>query len=453
MNSQTKLGALAEKDIQYLIHPLTNLRAHEAAGPLIIERGEGSTLYTTDGRALIDSLAGLWNCSLGHGRDDIIQAIGDQMRRVAYVTTFGGVSNGTTIAWAERLVRLLPDGLNHVFPNVTGSEAVDTAFKFTRMYFSLLGKPSKMKVFSHHNAYHGASMSTVSATGITDYWKRFMPLPAYHIHVPVPHAYRSPFGEDYPDSGAVYADILEQMIIAEDPDTVAAFIAEPVMGGGGIVIPPPEYYPRVRQICDKYDILFIADEIITGFGRTGRWFGIEHWDVVPDIMTMGKGMTAGYLPMFATAITEDIYRVLVDSGEVLFHGFTYTGQPALAAAALAVMKVLEAENLIERVNEMGALFSDRLQGLLAYPYVGDVRSLGLIGGIEFVADKESKAPLPSEQDFRVRMTHALREHGVLGRLVKGDVLVLAPPFVITEQEMGAMFDGIEGAIETVFPGS
>lgn len=449
MDVQQTTKALQQKDTTYLIHPLTALRDHEATGPLVIVRGAGSTVYDSEGRAFIDSLAGLWNCILGHGRRDVIRAISEQMERIAFATTFFGISNDKTIEWAESLAQRLPGDLKRIFPNVTGSEANDTAFKFTRMYFSLTGRPTKVKIFSHQKGYHGVSLGVLSATGLSDYWKRFMPLPAYYMHVPAPHCYHCPYGEEYPDCDTLCTKVLEQMIIAEEPDTIAAFIAEPVIGGGGVIIPKPEYYRRVREICDKHDIMFIADEVITGFGRTGRWFGIEHWDVVPDIMTMGKGMTAGYVPMFATAIRESMYRVLADSGEVLFHGFTYTGHPALSAASLKVIEVLESENLIERVNEIGALFAKHLQGLLEYPWVGEVRSLGLIGAIEFVEDKKTRAPFATDRKFGPRMMAALRKRGVLGRVVKGDIFVLAPPFVITESELDAMFQGIRGAIEEV----
>jgi adenosylmethionine-8-amino-7-oxononanoate aminotransferase len=442
---------LKEKDIAYLIHPNTALKEHEANGPLVITRGEGSTIFDSDGRSYIDSLGGLWNCSLGHGRLDVIQAVSEQMEKIAFATTFQGISNDKTIEWAETLVSHLPGDLNKVFPNVTGSEANDTAFKFTRMYHALTNRPTKVKIFSHHRGYHGVALGVLSATGITDFWKRYMPLPAYFVHIPAPHCYRCPYGAKYPSCDLLCTNVLEQMMIAEDPATVGAFIAEPVIGGGGVIIPPPEYYNRVREICDRHAVIFIADEVITGFGRTGKWFGIEHWGVVPDMMTMGKGMTAGYLPMFAAAIREGIYRVLADSGEVLFHGFTYTGQPALCAAAVKVMQIIESENLIERVNRVGQVFSENLKALMDYPWVGNVRSLGLLGGIEFVSDKDTKAPLPADKKFSARFTQALYSHGVVGRVVKGDTYVMAPPFVITDAEMQLLFRGIRQAIEEVCP--
>jgi putrescine aminotransferase len=451
METEQTIEVLRQKDIAHLIHPNTVLRDHEATGPLIIVRGEGSTVYDIEGHALIDGLSGLWNCMLGHGRKDIIRAVSDQMERIAFATTFSGVSNDTTIEWAAGLAKRLPGDLHHLFPNVTGSEADDTALKFTRMYFSLSGRATKLKVFSHHRGYHGVASGVLSATGVTDFWKRYLPLQPYHLHVPTPNCYRCPYGKEYPACDTLCATVLEQMILAEDPDTVAAFIAEPVLGSAGVVIPKPDYYRRVRQICDKYNILFIDDEIITGFGRTGKWFGIEHWGVVPDIMTMGKGMTAGYLPMFATAVSQRIYQAFVDSGEMLYHGFTYTGQPALSAAALKVMEILETENLIQRVNEVGRVFAQKSQELLEYPWVGEVRNIGMLGGIEFVADKKTKAQFGPEKKFIPRFTMALRKQGVLSRVVRGDTLVLAPPFVITEAEMDELFRGIRGAIEEVCP--
>jgi len=447
MDAANKTEILKQKDVTYLIHPNTNLRDHETNGPLVITSAEGSTVYDSEGHALIDSLSGLWNCMLGHSRKDIVAAITDQMERVAFATTFYGISNEPTIEWAESMARHLPGDLKRLFPNTTGSEANDTALKFTRMYWSLLGKPNKIKVFSHHRGYHGVASSVLSATGMPDFWRRFLPLQPYHLHMPAPHCYRCAYGEKYPECDLLCAKVLEQMIVAEDPDTVAAFIAEPVAGGGGVIIPKPEYYRLVRDTCTRLGVLFIDDEIITGFGRTGMWFGIEHWGVVPDMLTMGKGMTAGYMPMFATAIPERIYRVLVDSGETLFHGFTYTGVPALSVAALKVIQILESEGIIERVNQMGALFTQHLQALLDYRWVGDVRSIGLIGAIEFVADKQTKASFAPENKFGPRFMLALRQHGVLGRVVKGDIFVLAPPFVITEAEMDALFRGIRSAIE------
>lgn len=442
---------LRQKDRTYLIHPLTPLRDDAAGGPLVIVRGEGCKIFDIDGKEYIDALAGLWNCTLGHGRRDIIRSVVEQMERIAYVTTFHSVSNDTTIAWAERLAHVLPGDLKHIFPNVTGSEANDTALKFTRMYFGLSGQPSKVKVFSHHRAYHGAASGVVGATGIFEYWKHFMPMAPYHMHVPAPHCYRCPYGKQYPDCRVMCADVLEQMILAEEPSTVAAFMGEPVIGAGGVIIPKPEYYRRVRDICDRYDVVYIDDEVITGFGRTGRWFGIEHFGVVPDILTMGKGMTAGYLPMFATAVNDRIHRLLADSGEVLFHGFTYTGQPALCAAALRVMEVLESERLIARVSDIGTVFASLLDGLTEYPWVGDVRSIGLMGGVEFVSDKNTKEPFGPEKRFAPRMTAALRKHGVLGRVLRGDSLALAPAFTIPNSDLEALFQGVRSAIEEVCP--
>lgn len=447
--NQSENDKLKKLDVSHLIHPNTNLKDHEQVGPLIISSGAGSTVFDLDGKDYIDSLGGLWNCSLGHGRKDVIDAVSEQMEKIAYVTTFQGVSNDTTIKWAAALARHLPGELRHVFPNVTGSEANDTAFKFARMYFSLRGKPTKIKIFSHSRGYHGVALGVLGATGLTDFWKRYMPLPAHFVHIPAPHCYRCPYGEKYPGCELLCARVMEQMIVAEEPDTVSVFIAEPVIGGGGIVIPPPEYYGRVREVTGKYDILFISDEVITGFGRTGKWFGIEHWNVVPDLMTMGKGMTAGYLPMFATAVSDRVYRQLADSGEVLFHGFTYTGHPATSAAALKVIQVLEDENLVEHVNQVGGLLNERLQTLLDYPWVGDVRSIGLLAGIEFVADKQTKEAFPAEKKFAVKMVNALRKNGVIGRVVKGDTLVMAPPFTITVDELDTMFKRICASIEEV----
>lgn len=451
MDTQQTAMDLRRKDTKHLIHAVTNLRDHETSGPLVIVRGKGSVIYDSDGNELIDSLAGLWNCVLGHGRKDVIRALSEQMERIAYVTTFFGVSNDKTIAWAELLARRLPGDLKHLFPNITGSEANDTAFKLTRMYFNLVGKPAKTKIFSHHNGYHGLTLGVIGATGLTNYWKQFTPLPPNHFHVPAPHCYRCPYGKDYPDCEILCAAVLEQMIVSEEPEMVAAFIAEPVLGAGGVIIPKPEYYRRVREICDKYGLLFIDDEVITGLGRTGKWFGIEHWGVVPDIITLGKAMTAGYLPMFATAISEKIYQTMVASGETFMHGFTYTGQPALSAAAFKVLEVLDSENLIQRVDESGTLLAKHLHGLLEYPWVGDVRNLGLVGAIEFVADRKTKVRFAREKQFGPRMIASLRSHGVLGRVLLGDVLALAPPFVITDAELDAMFRGIRRAIEEVCP--
>lgn len=445
------MRSLRQKDIAHLIHPNTVLSEHEVAGPLILVHGKGVMVYDADGREYVDGLAGLWNCCLGHGRSDVIAAINEQMERLAFATTFYGISNDATITWAARLAEVLPGDLRRIFPNVTGSEANDTAFKFTRLYWTLAGKPSKSKIVSHSRGYHGVSLGVVNATGHSDFWKQYAPLPANHVHVPAPYCYRCPYGAAYPQCDVLCAKVLEQMIIAEEPELVAAFIAEPVISAAGIVIPKVEYYRRVREMCDRYEVLFIDDEIVTGFGRVGKWFGIEHFGVVPDMITMGKGMTAGYLPMFATAVSERIYRALTDSGETLYHGFTYTGQPVLCAAALKVMEIIKSENLLQRVDQMGALLAQHLEALTEYPWVGDVRSIGLLGGIEFVADKRSKQCFDPRKRFASRMTAALRKHGVLTRVVKGDCIVLAPPFVITEAEMARLFKGIRDAIEELCP--
>ncbi|MCL4465275.1 MAG: aspartate aminotransferase family protein [Chloroflexi bacterium] len=441
--------ALKEKDLAYLLHPLVPLGNHEANGPLVFLRGEGCWLYDSEGRDYVDATAGLWNCQLGHGRKDVARAVAEQMERLAYLTTFGGLASDTIIAWAEKLASHLPGDLTRVFPNVIGSEANETAFKIARTYHSLRGRQGKFKTVSHSRSYHGVSMGTVGATGLPDYWRRYLPLPGNNLHVPAPHCYRCPYGRSYPACDLLCADVLEQLIVAEDPDTISAFIAEPVMGGGGIVIAPGEYFPRVRQICDKYDVLYVDDEVITGFGRTGKWFALEHWGVVPDIVTMGKGMTAGYLPMFATAISQRIYRVLADANETLYQGFTYTGQPAIAAAALKVMQILDEERVVERAASTATLFARHLHSLLEYPWVGEVRNLGLLGGVEFVADRQTRAYFPAERRFGPTLLAALRRHGVITRVTKHEIMALCPPLTIGEADLAELFRRIRSAIEEV----
>ncbi|MHB1134168.1 MAG: aminotransferase family protein [Chloroflexota bacterium] len=448
--SEPNGAELRRRDTTHLIHPNTALGEHEASGPLIITRGEGCWVYDMEGRGYLDSLAGLWNCQLGHGRKDVTQAVAEQMERLAYVTTFNGVASDTIINWAYELARHMPGDLKRIFPTTIGSEANDSALKFVRMYNSLRGLTNKVKVVSHSRAYHGVALGMLGTTGLPNFWKRYMPLQGNNLHVPAPYCYRCPYGKQAEACGTFCADVVEQLILAEDPETVAVFIAEPVMGGGGIIVLGGDYLRRMREICDKYDITYVDDEIITGFGRTGKWFAVEHWGVQPDVITMGKGMTAGYVPMFATAISERIYRVLADSGETLWHGFTYTGQPVLAAGALKVMAILESEGLIERAASLGQVLANHLEELRQHPHVGDVRSLGLLGGIEFVADKASKTPFAPEQKFGARLTAALRAQGVLARAVTGDVLALCPPLVIGEDELAELFRRVRAAMDEVF---
>ncbi len=423
---------LVAQDQAYLLHPLHNPVAHENA--LIFESGHGVWMRTTEGKEVIDGLAGLWNVLIGHGRTELADAAQKQMSTLAYCSNYVGSANIPAIQLAERLAGFAYPTLNSTFFTSGGAESNESAFKTVRHYWKRKGKPDKVKVIARANGYHGVTLAAMSATGLSAYWPMFEPRVPNFLHIPAPYAYRFTSeiraGETM---GLAAARLLEEAILREGRDTVGAFIAEPVQGAGGVIVPPDDYFPRIREICDAYDVLLIADEVITGFGRTGEWFGLNRWGVQPDIMSFAKGITSGYLPLGGIQISDEIRDVIMSApaNERWMHAYTYSGHPTCCAVALANLDILANEGMVDNARIMGKRLLDGLNTLAEeFETIGNVRGLGMMCAVEFVADRETKAVANLGEKVR----KACIERGLFTRAI-GDTLAFAPPLMINAAEI------------------
>jgi adenosylmethionine-8-amino-7-oxononanoate aminotransferase len=421
---------LLEADRRYLVHPLHHPDDHRQ--PLVIVEGKGAILRDAEGREYIDGLAGLWNVNVGHGRAELADAAAAQMRRIAFASAYIGATNEPAVRLAEKIVRHAYPNSAAVYFTTAGAESNESAFKFARYYWKVKDKPQKTKIVSRIHAYHGVTMAAMSATGMAAYHKMFGPLVPGFVQVPPPYAYRWT-GNEEPGIGA--ADAVEKAILAEGRDTVAAVIAEPVMGAGGVIVPPPSYFPRLREICDRHDVLLIADEVITGFGRTGRWFALGHWGVEPDLVSFAKGVTSGYLPLGGVIASKLVHEAIesAPADRKFMHAATYSGHPVCCAVGLRNVEIIESEGLVERAAVMGQRLLAGLEGLRDLPVVGDVRGLGMMCGVELVTDRNTKAPALG---LGTRFTREALARGLLPRIRVGsadppigDTICLAPPLM------------------------
>lgn len=435
---------LVEKDRKHLLHPLHHPSAHEA--PLVIESGHGVWLRTVDGKEYIDGLAGLWNVLIGHGNSELAEAASTQMTRLAYSSNYIGAANIPAIELADKLAGFAYPNLNTTYFTSGGAESNESAFKTVRYYWKRQGRPNKVKIIARQHGYHGVTLATMSATGLTAYWKMFEPRVPNFLHIPAPYPFRFE-GDIKPGEtiGRAAARALEEAIVSEGADSVGGFIAEPIQGAGGVIVPPDDYFPLVREICDRYDVLLIADEVITGFGRTGEWFGLGRWGIQPDIMSFAKGITSGYLPLGGIQVSDEIHDVILNAPptERWMHAYTYSGHPTCCAVALKNLEILELDGLVERAGQMGTRLLDGLKTLMEFPQVGEVRGLGLMCAVEF-ADRETKAPAGTGP----KVQQACLERGLFIRAL-GDILEIAPPLIISESEVDQMVDIIAQAIVAV----
>ncbi len=444
----SKLDEMVASDHRHLIHPLHATTEH--AEPLIFVRGRGAILTDDRGREYFDGLSSLWNVNIGHGRPELGAAAAAQMVVLGYANNYAGFSNPPAIQLAARLVQHGYPNMSGVYFTTAGAEANETAFKIARYYWKVRGSPQKVKVISRVHGYHGVTLAAMSATGMPAYHRMFMPLVPEFVQIPAPYPYRWPGGGN---CGEEAAQRLEDALRREGPETVAAFIAEPVIGAGGVIVPPANYFSHVRAICDRYEVLFIADEVITGFGRTGRWFALEHWDVTPDLMTFAKGVTSGYLPLGGVLVSRAIHQAIADAPAPMrfMHAATYSGHPTCCAVGLANLDILEREGLIDRVADLSHAFQTDLRRLEVLPTVGDVRGLGLLGGVELVRDKRTKEPALG---LGAKVLRGARDRGLLTRMRAGsngpdpigDTICLAPPFVATREQLRQLVDVLEEAI-------
>jgi len=445
--SAEEASRLSELDRTHWLHPQGDLAGPAGTIPqLIIVSGQGSTLTDIQGREYIDGMASLWNVNVGYGREVLAATAAEQMKALAFSSAYGGFGTEPAIRLAAKLAELAPGDLEVTYFASGGGEANDTAYKIARLYWKLRGEPERVNIVSRIRAYHGLTYAATSATGLANFWKGFEPLAPGFLHAPAPDPYRYA-GEGSP--GAAYVQALEQVVLEAGPQTVAAVVAEPVQGAGGVIVPPADYFPLLRKVCDKYGLLLIADEVITGFGRTGRWFAMEHWNVQADLMIFAKGVTSGYLPLSGVMLTPAVHDVLKSVKGMFAHGFTYSGHPTACAVGLRNLQILEEESLVERAAERGAYLQKRLQALRELEIVGDVRGLGLLAGVELVSDKATKRSFDVSEGAARRVWLEALERGVIVRPLGGDVIAMSPPFVISEKQIDHIVEVLYEAIKGV----
>ena len=442
----TATADLLARDAAHLIHPLHDEALHRRARVWV--KGAGAILTDADGRECIDGLAGLWNVTAGHGRTELAEAMRAQAAELAYVSGYAGSSNPRAIELAERLAALCYPSINRFFFTSGGGEATDSSIKMARAYWKLRGKPDKTRVISRIDGYHGVTLAAMSATGLSRYWPLFEPrVPGFsHVPAPDPYRYEAPPGES---QGVAAADELERAILREGADSVAMFIAEPVQGAGGVIVPPDDYFPRIREICDRHDVLLVADEVITGFGRTGRLFALDHWGVEPDVVQFAKAITSGYFPFGGIGVSDRVAETLDRAGEPWMHAYTYSAHPVGCAVALRTLRIIEDERFPEQAAAKGGELLARLRAALGdHPHVGDVRGKGLMCAVELVEDRADKRPFPAGRGVGAAVLRAAAERGLVSR-VKADTYLLAPPIVVTSAQIERMVEILAESIRAV----
>ena len=446
-----QLSNLAVRDIETLVHPYTQLAALRESGPLILERGKGVFVYDTEGRGYIEGMAGLWCTALGYGNEELVEAAAAQMRKLPFAHLFTGKSHDPAIELAERLKELFPIPASKVFFCSSGSEANDTQIKLAWYMNNALGRPRKKKIISRLKAYHGVTVAAASLTGLAANHRDFdLPI-AGILHASCPHHYRfAQEGESEDDFARRQAGGLDALILREDPQTVAAFIAEPVMGAGGVIVPPKIYFREISKVCRKYDVYMISDEVICGFGRLGTMFGCSALGFDPDSITVAKALTSAYVPLAAVSVPQAMYEAMLDESRkigVFGHGFTYSGHPVAAAVALKALDIYARERIADAVARKAPQFQARLAALGEHPLVGEARGLGLVGGIELVADKRSKRSFDPKAAVAPAVVGFAQEEGLIVRFLAGDIVSICPPLIITPQEIDELFDRLGRALD------
>ncbi len=422
-------------DSRHHLHPFTDYKATHAKGSRIITRGEGVYIWDSNGNRILDGMAGLWCVNVGYGRKELLDAAHRQMAELPYYNTFFQTSHPPALELARLLAEVTPEGLNHVFFTNSGSESNDTVLRTVRRYWELEGKPSKTIVISRKNAYHGSTIAGASLGGMTPMHRQGgLPIPDI-VHITQPYWYLEG-GDASPDEfGLDAARALERKIAELGEDRVAAFIAEPIQGAGGVVVPPDTYWPEIKRICERHEILLVADEVICGFGRTGKWFGSDYYDLKPDLMSIAKGLSSGYLPIGGVMFSDQVAEALIEKGGEFQHGFTYSGHPVCCAVAAANVRILRDEGIVERVErDTGPYFQARLRELADHPLVGEVRGAGLIAGILLVKDKRTRQRFVRPGDVGLICRDYSLDNGLVMRATE-DSMVLSPPLVISREEI------------------
>lgn len=451
--TQFTVAELKALNAKRLLHPMANLKAMRDTPPDIIVRGEGSWIWDVDGHRLVDGVGGLWSANLGFGRREIRDAIVAQLDELAFYNVFRGTTHPRAIELTERLLNVMaPEQAGSVFFSSGGSDAVEGALKLARQYWKILGLGERTKYIALKQGYHGVHFGGMSVNGNTNFRRAYEPLLPGCYHVDTPWVYRNPYTEDPIALGAKCAELLEREIVFQGPDTVAAFIAEPVQGAGGVIVPPPNYWPLVRKICDKYGVLLIADEVVTGLGRTGAWFGTRLWGVNADIWCLAKGISSGYVPLGATVLNQRVTEAFESADAALAtvtHGYTYSAHPVGAAAAVATLDYLQRVDVVGNAEREGAYFMGRLHDLgRRHRLVGDVRGIGLMGCLELVVDQATRATFPRGAKEVSRVAREAYQRGAMIR-TSGPNIILSPALTIERNQIELLCDALDAALAAV----
>ncbi len=429
-----------ELDARHYLHPFTDFRALAAEGSRIITRADGVYLYDSEGRKILDGMSGLWCVNIGYGRDQLADVAARQMRELPFYNSFFKSAHPPAIELSRQLAELTPPQFNHVFFTNSGSEANDTIVRMTRRYWDLMGQPKRSVIISRINAYHGSTMAGASLGGMAAmHAQGGLPIPDI-VHIEQPYWFENGIDVAPAEYGLRAARRLAEKIEELGPERIAAFIGEPIQGAGGVIVPPDTYWPEIQRICREYGILLISDEVICGFGRTGRWFGCEHFGVEPDFMTIAKGITSGYQPLGGAMVSDRVAEVLIGKGGEFNHGFTWSGHPVACAVAIENLAIMRRERLVERVQEdIGPYLQRRWRELADHPLVGEVRGVGLIGALELVAHKGSKTLFRNRGETGLKCRDHCFANGLVMRAVR-DTMIIAPPLVITKDEVDELIE-------------
>jgi len=442
--------ALTDLDSKYLVHPVSNFRDHQEKGVKILTSGNGAWLTAADGNTYLDAFAGLWCVNIGYGQQRVVDAAITQMTTLPYATGYFGFGSEPAIVLAEKLVSMTPSSLQHVYFSLGGSDAVDAAIRYITHYFNAIGKPAKKHIISLQRGYHGSSSTGAGITGLPAFHTNFdVPTPQQH-KISCPYLYRSEFttGEELI---AASVKELEDKVAEIGADNVAAFFCEPVVGSGGVIVPPKGWLKAIADTCKRLGILFLVDEVITGFGRTGKMFACEHEGIEPDLMTIAKGLTSGYAPMGAVLMSDEIFNGIADGpnkAAVVGHGQTYSAHPVSAAVALEVIKIYE-ESMLAHAQTVAPYFEAKLQACMAHPLVGDARSIGLLGAIELVADKATKRQFDPALKLNETIADIAWKHKLIFRAFGDNILGFAPALCFTESDFDALFERLQLTLDEV----